>query len=224
MMQGVAHNVSKIGQTSDKNSIIPYMETGVIARLNALPSILLICILLCILPPPLQAMVLCFCCRILSCQAPVTCCCFSPQKASLAFAGGEDGSVVLWDLREPLAMHRPLTGGRGGLEGRAPTFSTGEGMRGGLVWKYYSPSLPPLLPPPSPPLSPAGIPQLGSHCAPVVSISSLSIASGGALDPTPNSSHSLDSAQGSSHSSVGGASEGEKDLAGLSFQLASLDR
>ena len=41
------------------------------------------------------------------------------------FAGGEDGSVVLWDLREPSAMHRSLVEGVE-LLGRPPTFSTGE--------------------------------------------------------------------------------------------------
>ncbi|XP_065920672.1 cytoplasmic dynein 2 intermediate chain 1-like isoform X2 [Dysidea avara] len=34
-----------------------------------------------------------------------SCCCFSPLKASLVFAGSDDGSVVLWDLREPVSMH-----------------------------------------------------------------------------------------------------------------------
>ncbi len=65
--------------------------------------------------------------RVLVCQSRPTCTCFSPHKSSLAFAGLSDGSVVLWDLREPAAMHR-----RDGEDPviRVPTFSTGE-------WKGY---------------------------------------------------------------------------------------
>ena len=76
--------------------------------------------------------------RVLSCESCPSCCCFSPQKSSLAFAGNEDGSLVLWDLREPLSMHRPSqlttplsprTHGTSTVTealARVPTFSTGE--------------------------------------------------------------------------------------------------
>ena len=56
------------------------------------------------------------------------CGCFSHHKATLVFSGNEDGSVVLWDLREPVAMHtRPpgATPTSQGLIPRSPTFSTG---------------------------------------------------------------------------------------------------
>uniref|UniRef100_A0A9L0I400 WD repeat domain 60 n=2 Tax=Equus asinus TaxID=9793 RepID=A0A9L0I400_EQUAS len=38
--------------------------------------------------------------KVLICESKVTCCCFSPFKAFLLFAGTMHGSVVLWDLRE----------------------------------------------------------------------------------------------------------------------------
>ena len=168
--------------------------------------------------------------RTLTCQSPVKCCCFSPHKASLAFAGGEDGSVVLWDLREPLAMHKPLgtteekgggggEGESGGLVWRVPTFSTGEQCIGGSMYLRFSSIS-------------AGIPLLNSHVAPVVSISALSVTSrspGSAADGhAPNlSSSSFASHSSASRASVGGGKAGvedqEEDLAGLSFQLASLD-
>ncbi|XP_013391905.2 WD repeat-containing protein 60-like [Lingula anatina] len=43
--------------------------------------------------------------QILTCESQPTCCCFSPEKATLAFAGMTDGSLVVWDLREPASMH-----------------------------------------------------------------------------------------------------------------------
>lgn len=42
---------------------------------------------------------------VLTSEPHPSCCCFSPHKASLVFAGTDDGSVVLWDLREPVSMH-----------------------------------------------------------------------------------------------------------------------
>ncbi|RDD40781.1 WD repeat-containing protein 60 [Trichoplax sp. H2] len=52
------------------------------------------------------------------------CCCMSPQKASLAFAGTMDGAVLVWDLRETSSLHKSFT-----IDGvdwylRHPTYST----------------------------------------------------------------------------------------------------
>ncbi|KAJ8306901.1 hypothetical protein KUTeg_014985 [Tegillarca granosa] len=46
--------------------------------------------------------------RILACESQPTCCCFSPYKASVAFAGMVDGSICVWDLREPSSLHRSV--------------------------------------------------------------------------------------------------------------------
>ncbi|XP_074123398.1 cytoplasmic dynein 2 intermediate chain 1 isoform X2 [Sminthopsis crassicaudata] len=43
--------------------------------------------------------------KVLICESKVMCCCFSPFKAILLFAGTIHGSVVLWDLREDSRMH-----------------------------------------------------------------------------------------------------------------------
>lgn len=56
----------------------------------------------------------------------VQCCCFSPGKAILVFAGTSVGSVVLWDLREPASNHYSLKIGENEWTIRQPTFSTGE--------------------------------------------------------------------------------------------------
>lgn len=53
------------------------------------------------------------------------CCCFSPGKASLVFAGTAVGSVVLWDLREQGRNHYRLKIGQDEWTFRQPTFSTG---------------------------------------------------------------------------------------------------
>ncbi|XP_059877194.1 cytoplasmic dynein 2 intermediate chain 1 isoform X2 [Delphinus delphis] len=44
--------------------------------------------------------------KVLICESKVTCCCFSPFKAFLLFAGTVHGSVVVWDLREDARIHR----------------------------------------------------------------------------------------------------------------------
>ncbi|XP_046582184.1 cytoplasmic dynein 2 intermediate chain 1-like isoform X1 [Haliotis rubra] len=62
--------------------------------------------------------------RILCCEAPPTCCCFSPSKAALAFCGMGDGSVVLWDLREATSMHRTVSVGDQEHVMRFPTYNT----------------------------------------------------------------------------------------------------
>ncbi|XP_008065338.1 WD repeat-containing protein 60 [Carlito syrichta] len=44
--------------------------------------------------------------KVLICESKVTCCCFSPLKAFLLFAGTVHGSVVVWDLREDSRVHQ----------------------------------------------------------------------------------------------------------------------
>ncbi|XP_061660534.1 cytoplasmic dynein 2 intermediate chain 1 isoform X2 [Syngnathoides biaculeatus] len=62
--------------------------------------------------------------KILLCESEVQCCCFSPGKATLVFAGTRDGSVALWDLREPDGNHHRLKVGGDEWTFRRPTFST----------------------------------------------------------------------------------------------------
>ncbi|RUS85060.1 hypothetical protein EGW08_007197, partial [Elysia chlorotica] len=62
--------------------------------------------------------------RICGSEMQITCACFSPTKASLVFGGMRDGSVALWDLREPGSLHRSFE-----LDGlkhlvRFPTYNT----------------------------------------------------------------------------------------------------
>ncbi|XP_058482767.1 cytoplasmic dynein 2 intermediate chain 1 isoform X1 [Solea solea] len=62
--------------------------------------------------------------RVLVYESEVQCCCFSPGKATLVFAGTSVGSVVLWDLREHAANHYCLKIGEDEWTFRQPTFST----------------------------------------------------------------------------------------------------
>ncbi|XP_063063164.1 cytoplasmic dynein 2 intermediate chain 1 isoform X2 [Engraulis encrasicolus] len=62
--------------------------------------------------------------KILVYESEITCCCFSPGKAMLVFAGTCVGSVVLWDLREASSSHYSLTIGESDWTLRYPTFST----------------------------------------------------------------------------------------------------
>ncbi|XP_077364814.1 cytoplasmic dynein 2 intermediate chain 1 isoform X2 [Festucalex cinctus] len=62
--------------------------------------------------------------KILLCESEVQCCCFSPGKATLVFAGTSVGSVALWDLREPDGNHQRLKVGDDEWTFRRPTFST----------------------------------------------------------------------------------------------------
>ncbi|KAK3765430.1 hypothetical protein RRG08_066978 [Elysia crispata] len=62
--------------------------------------------------------------RICGSEMQITCACFSPTKASLVFGGMRDGSVALWDLREPGSLHHSFE-----LDGlkhlvRFPTYNT----------------------------------------------------------------------------------------------------
>eukprot|EP00795_Rhopilema_esculentum_P014037 gene14037-5015_t len=60
----------------------------------------------------------------LSCGSTPKCCCFSPRKPSFAFAGMEDGSVSVWDLREPSSLHNRKKLGEKEIVLRSETFST----------------------------------------------------------------------------------------------------
>jgi len=64
--------------------------------------------------------------KLLICESTPRCCCLSPSKATLAFAGLEDGSIVAWDLREPLSTHymNKVCDGDNEVIFRPPTFST----------------------------------------------------------------------------------------------------
>ncbi|KAL1006793.1 hypothetical protein UPYG_G00077180 [Umbra pygmaea] len=62
--------------------------------------------------------------KVLVYESEVNCCCFSPGKATLVFAGTSVGSVVLWDLREHASLHHALRIGENEWTLRHPTFST----------------------------------------------------------------------------------------------------
>ncbi|XP_034997984.2 cytoplasmic dynein 2 intermediate chain 1 isoform X2 [Hippoglossus stenolepis] len=66
--------------------------------------------------------------KILVYESEVQCCCFSPGKAILVFAGTSVGSVVLWDLREQTSNHYRLKIGEEEWTFRQPTFSTSAVM------------------------------------------------------------------------------------------------
>ncbi|XP_023275838.1 WD repeat-containing protein 60 [Seriola lalandi dorsalis] len=68
--------------------------------------------------------------KILVYESEVQCCCFSPGKAILVFAGTSVGSVLLWDLREHAGNHYRLKIGEDEWTFRQPTFSTDAVMGG----------------------------------------------------------------------------------------------
>ncbi|KAK5601079.1 hypothetical protein CRENBAI_004525 [Crenichthys baileyi] len=68
--------------------------------------------------------------KILIYESEVHCCCFSPGKSTLVFAGTPVGSVVLWDLREHASSHYRLKIGEAEWTFRHPTFSTDAVMSG----------------------------------------------------------------------------------------------
>ncbi|XP_037387147.1 cytoplasmic dynein 2 intermediate chain 1 isoform X2 [Pygocentrus nattereri] len=67
---------------------------------------------------------------VLSYEAELRCCCFSPGKATLVFAGTAVGSVVLWDLREHSGSHTSLRVDGEEWTLRHPTFSTDAVLTG----------------------------------------------------------------------------------------------
>ncbi|XP_050969705.1 cytoplasmic dynein 2 intermediate chain 1 isoform X2 [Labeo rohita] len=68
--------------------------------------------------------------KILLYESEVKCCCFSPGKVTLVFAGTEVGSVVVWDLREHSGTHLNLVVGKEVWTLRYPTFSTDAVLSG----------------------------------------------------------------------------------------------
>ncbi|KAM6314938.1 cytoplasmic dynein 2 intermediate chain 1 [Aegotheles albertisi] len=62
--------------------------------------------------------------KVLICDSEVICCCFSPNKATLVFAGTIDGSLLVWDLREDSRMHHHMMISETDWTFRVPTFST----------------------------------------------------------------------------------------------------
>ncbi|XP_008289553.1 WD repeat-containing protein 60 isoform X2 [Stegastes partitus] len=68
--------------------------------------------------------------KVLVYESEVQCCCFSPGKAILVFAGTSVGSVALWDLREHSSNHYRLKIGEDEWTFRQPTFSTDAVMAG----------------------------------------------------------------------------------------------
>ncbi|XP_034024059.1 WD repeat-containing protein 60 [Thalassophryne amazonica] len=66
--------------------------------------------------------------KILVYESQVECCCFSPGKAMLVFAGTSDGCLVLWDLREYASNHSCLKLADEEWTFRQPTFSTAAVM------------------------------------------------------------------------------------------------
>uniref|UniRef100_A0A2K5K7A1 WD repeat domain 60 n=1 Tax=Colobus angolensis palliatus TaxID=336983 RepID=A0A2K5K7A1_COLAP len=62
--------------------------------------------------------------KVLICESQVTCCCLSPCKAFLLFAGTAHGSVIIWDLREDSRLHHSMKLSDGFWTFRTATFST----------------------------------------------------------------------------------------------------
>lgn len=62
--------------------------------------------------------------KVLTCVTQPTCACFSPARASLVIAGMVDGSVMLWDLREPSSLHRAVYVHDVEVVMRFPTYNT----------------------------------------------------------------------------------------------------
>ncbi|XP_043234210.1 cytoplasmic dynein 2 intermediate chain 1-like isoform X2 [Amphibalanus amphitrite] len=69
--------------------------------------------------------------KVLITSAEPVCCCFSPLKPRLAFAGSANGSVDVWDLHESGAEQSGARQSAAGAPLRSPTYSTAEIHRGG---------------------------------------------------------------------------------------------
>ncbi|XP_037068700.1 cytoplasmic dynein 2 intermediate chain 1-like [Pollicipes pollicipes] len=64
--------------------------------------------------------------KVLITSSQPVCCCFSPVKPRLAFAGCTDGSLDVWDLHEPASEHTGPRRPAAGAALRSPTYSTAE--------------------------------------------------------------------------------------------------
>ena len=64
--------------------------------------------------------------KILVAVHAITAACFNTSTANLVFAGQEDGSLCMWDLREKSHCHQKVETERGEWVLRSPTYSTGN--------------------------------------------------------------------------------------------------
>ncbi|KAL3835822.1 hypothetical protein ACJMK2_021293 [Sinanodonta woodiana] len=62
--------------------------------------------------------------KILACESQPKCCCFSPVKPTLVFAGMVDGSIAVWDLREIASLHKSVVVDNQEYLLRFPTYDT----------------------------------------------------------------------------------------------------
>lgn len=64
--------------------------------------------------------------KILVAVHEITAACFNTSTANLVFAGQEDGSLCMWDLREKSHCHQEIETEHGEWVLRSPTYSTGN--------------------------------------------------------------------------------------------------
>lgn len=62
--------------------------------------------------------------KLLASASIPTCCCFSPGKAAIAMSSSTDGSIEIWDLREPALLHKKNRAKDSATLLRCPTYST----------------------------------------------------------------------------------------------------
>jgi len=99
--------------------------------------------------------------HVLVAESSPTCCCFDPQKACLAFGATEDGTVAVWDLREPARLHAKHTIAGVTYRIRRPTYTTD------------------------------GIPSAQNHAAPIVAIAAVTTSTSSAARGTASPSSAL---------------------------------
>lgn len=64
--------------------------------------------------------------KILVAAHEITASCFNATAANIVFAGQEDGSLCMWDLREKSHCHKKVEIGHGEWVLRSPTYNTGK--------------------------------------------------------------------------------------------------